>query len=150
MHQHHENNAPYAMHPQRHNGHFPPPDVSGSTIGPPISKKKLKEEGAWEIRKEILGWVLDSLHRTIQLPAKKCQALRDTLQQLRRTTFIQVNDLQKLQGRLQFTTIGILLGKPLLVMVNNKINLSLSRKRNRVKVDNELRKYSSLAGTNGK
>ena len=44
---------------------FPPPDVSGSTIGPPISEKKLIEEGAWEIRKEILGWVLDGLYHTI-------------------------------------------------------------------------------------
>ena len=122
---------------------FPPPDVSGSTMGPPISTKKLEDEGAWEIRKEILGWVLDGLHRTIQLPAKKCQALRDTLRQLRRTEYVKVNDLQKIQGRLQFTAIGIPLGKPLLAMVDNKINHALSRKRNRVKVDAELRTYST-------
>ena len=99
-------------------------------MGPSISKKKLEGEGAREIRKEILGWVLDGLHCTIQLPAKKCQALCNTLRQLRRTQFIQVNDLQKLQGRLQFTAIGIPLGKPLLAMIDNKINQALSRKRN--------------------
>lgn len=34
---------------------FPPPDVSGSTMGPPISDKKLIKEGLWEVQEEILG-----------------------------------------------------------------------------------------------
>ena len=54
-----------------------------------------------------------------------------------------MNDLQKIQGRLRFTAIGILLGKPLLAMVDNKINHALSRKRNKVKVDAEIRTYST-------
>lgn len=44
---------------------FPPPDVTGSVMGPPISPKKLEEEGPWEARKEILGWILDGIARTI-------------------------------------------------------------------------------------
>ena len=34
---------------------FPPPELTNSKMGPPISKSKLTEEGLWETRKEILG-----------------------------------------------------------------------------------------------
>ena len=101
----------------------------------PISEKKLEEEGTWKIRKEILWWVLNGLHRTIQLPAKKYKALRDTLRQLRQAKSIPVNNLQKLQGRLQFTAIGIPVGKPLLAMVDNMITKSLLHKRKHIAID---------------
>jgi hypothetical protein len=40
-------------------------------MGPPISTKKLIEEGTWETRKEILGWMLDGITKTISLPQPK-------------------------------------------------------------------------------
>ena len=35
-----------------------------------MSVKKLEKEGAWETRKEILGWILDGINRTMELPKK--------------------------------------------------------------------------------
>lgn len=54
---------------------FPPPELTNSVMGPAISPKKLEEEGAWEVRKVKLGWLLDGIERTIQLPPKKCDDL---------------------------------------------------------------------------
>ena len=44
---------------------FPDPKLTGSKMGPPISPSKLEEEGPWSTRKEILGWLMDGLARTI-------------------------------------------------------------------------------------
>ena len=54
---------------------FLTPEETGSIMGPPISPKKLEEEGTWEKRKEILGWLLDGIQKTIQLPSDKCDKL---------------------------------------------------------------------------
>ena len=55
---------------------FSKAEETGSIMGPPISPKKLEEEeGAWETRKEILGWLLDGIQKTIQLPPDKCDKL---------------------------------------------------------------------------
>ena len=54
---------------------FPPPAVTGSNMGPPVSRAKLELEGKWELRKEILGWLIDGLNRTIELPPNKCEKL---------------------------------------------------------------------------
>ena len=41
---------------------FPPPELTGSRMGPPISQTKLQAEGVWQTRKEILGWIFDGIH----------------------------------------------------------------------------------------
>ena len=40
-------------------------------MGPLILPKKLEVDVAWEIIKGILGWLLDSIEKTIQLPKTK-------------------------------------------------------------------------------
>jgi hypothetical protein len=40
---------------------FPPPTLSGSEIAHPVSEKKLIEDGIWDTRKEILGWLFDGI-----------------------------------------------------------------------------------------
>ena len=55
---------------------FPPPELTNSKMGPPISESKLTEEGLWETRKEILGWTFDGIHRTIELAPAKCEKLQ--------------------------------------------------------------------------
>jgi len=51
---------------------FPPPAVTGHSGKEPISGKKLLEsKGLWEIRKEILGWMMDGVTRWIELSKKK-------------------------------------------------------------------------------
>jgi hypothetical protein len=40
-----------------HNNVFPIPALTGSTMGPPVSEKKLIEDGTWALCKEVLGWL---------------------------------------------------------------------------------------------
>ena len=101
---------------------FPPPESTNSVMGPPISPKKLEEEGAWEVRKTILGWLLDGIDQTIQLPPEKCDKLIQLLKsKLKKDHSISVKDLESIQGKLQFAYIGIPLGKPLLGPVDQKL-----------------------------
>ena len=56
---------------------FPPTDISGHNGEDQISEKKLeKGEGTWSHTKEVLGWDLNGKDFTIQLPPKKCKAIR--------------------------------------------------------------------------
>jgi hypothetical protein len=49
---------------------FPPPELSGSRMAHPVSEKKLIEDGIWDTRKEILGWLFDGMAQTIKLPQR--------------------------------------------------------------------------------
>ena len=51
---------------------FPPPEVTNHVGGDSIVEKKLhKEEGRWQIEKEILGWIINGHKYTIRLPEDK-------------------------------------------------------------------------------
>ena len=93
---------------------FPPPEITGSKMGPPISVKKLIAEGTWETRKEILGWLLDGIALTIELPTTKCDSIIAELRAVRRLNNVTVTRLRQLQGKLQFASIALPIGKPLL------------------------------------
>jgi hypothetical protein len=93
---------------------FPPPELSGSEMTHPILEKKLIEDGIWDTRKEILGWLFDGMARTIELPHHKCTELLLELKKIRRLPKLEVKKFQKLHGRLQFATIAIPCGKPIL------------------------------------
>ena len=93
---------------------FPPPGITGRKMGPPISVKKIIAEGTWETQKEILGWLLDGIALTIELPTTKCDSILAELQAVRRLTNVPVTRLRQLQGKLQFASIALPIGKPLL------------------------------------
>ena len=119
---------------------FPGPEISGSTMGPAVSTKKLIAEGTWETRKEILGWVLDGIKRTIELPPDKVTKLLDTMRTIRRTSgTITLSDFQKLHGKLQFTSIALPCGKALLGPLDRIISETIKRKAYRIKVKPHLR-----------
>ena len=121
---------------------FPSPEETGSIMGPPISAKKLADEGPWETQKEILGWVLDGVARTIHLPQNKCDNLIKILRKLSMSTTITINNLQSIQGKLQFASIGIPLGKPLLGTADKTIANAERKKWKRIKVNSNLKEYS--------
>ena len=121
---------------------FPTAEETGSIMGPPISPKKLEEEGAWETRKEILGWVLDGIQKTIQLPPDKCDKLLNLLTEISRKSVATVKELQSMQGKLQFASIGIPLGKPLLGPIDRIIAKAEKNKRTKVKIKDEIVTYT--------
>lgn len=120
---------------------FPPPSVTGSVMGPAISSKKLEDEGAWETRKEILGWVLNGIHRTIQLPPAKCDSMMTELRKLKASSSIEIRKLQSIQGKLQFASIGIPLGKPLLGPIDEMIARAEVRHWKRIKINKKIQQY---------
>jgi hypothetical protein len=63
---------------------FSPPELSGSKMAHPVSEKKLIEDGIWDTRKEILGWLFDGMAKTIELPHHKCTKLLLELKTIRR------------------------------------------------------------------
>ena len=44
----------------------------------PLHIKKFAGDGVWDTKKEILGWDIDRVEYTIQLPAKKCVDICDS------------------------------------------------------------------------
>ena len=55
---------------------FPPPQVSGHKIQDTISKENLESgKGQWEVRKEVLGWMVDGATRCIKLARDKQSAI---------------------------------------------------------------------------
>lgn len=75
---------------------FPPPAVTGHLGGDPISEKKIdSDEGHWNYKKEILGWLVDGKKSTIQLPNDKKTKILEQLKQFHRYKYCTLNALQK-------------------------------------------------------
>ena len=81
---------------------FPPPTISGHVGEDPISKKKLRDgEGLWEVKKEILGWMMDGASRCIELAEKKRLVLLAELKcVLRMKRGVPFKRFQKVVGKL--------------------------------------------------
>jgi hypothetical protein len=112
---------------------FPPNDMDDNED--PISLKKLlKGDGAWDIVKEILGWVFDGDAKTIALaPDKVEDRLRlvdDCLKAAKRGKAIPMATFQKVVGKLRDTAIGIPAGLGLMA----PLNAALSTERDYVRV----------------
>ena len=120
---------------------FPPPDLTGGSIEAPISCKKLIEDGIWATRKGILGWVLDGIAQTIELPTEKCDKLISELQGVQRAKVITVKRLQQLQGKLMFASIGIPLGKPLLGTMDQIMAGAIARNKLSLNITDKLQSY---------
>ena len=119
---------------------FPGPNISGSTMGPAISTKKLIAEGTWETRKEILGWLIDGITRTIALSPDKVTQLLTTLRAMRRTSgTVTLTEFQKLHGKLQFTSIAIPCGKALLGPMDRIISNTITASATRIKIKPHVR-----------
>jgi hypothetical protein len=82
---------------------FPPPrptDPPGTKD--PISEKKLaKGDARWDTTKEILGYELDGIKRTVQLPKTKSEALLKELRKVLKKQRIPLKRFRSLAGRLQ-------------------------------------------------
>ena len=127
---------------------FPPPEITGSKMGPPISVKKLIAEGTWETRKEILGWLLDGIALTIELPTTKCDSILAELRAVRRLTNVPITRLRQLQGKLQFASIALPIGKPLLGPIDAFMAKASKRNNKSVflpkEIKHQLRDWASL------
>ena len=139
-------NKPHLLHVARTALHaiddiFPGPDITGSTMQPPISYKKLQEEGVWATTNEILGWQFDGTHRTIQLPPHKADLLLKMIKDIRRKKQLPFKDFQKLHGKLQFLTVALPLGKPFMGPLDTVIATAAAQNRTYIRITDTLRQH---------
>ena len=75
----------------------------------PISVKKLlKGDASWSTRKEVLGWVIDSVAGTITLPPRRLTRLGDILEGLPRTKKrIATKEWHKVLGELRSMVLAV-------------------------------------------
>ena len=98
---------------------FPPPRITGHDGGDPISEKKLdKGEGIWSTIKEVLGWELNGVDKTIRLPAKKWTDVRTLAKKILKRRTATLQSFQRLAGKLQHASFGIPGGKSLFTPID--------------------------------
>lgn len=80
-----------------------------ATRAEPASMKKfLQGDGCWTTRKKILGWLIDTVASTIQLPERRLQRLRDILVDLPRTKRrIALKKWQQIVGELRSMSLAV-------------------------------------------
>ena len=77
------------------------PDETVETRLEAISLKKLLEgEGSWNTRKVILGWIVDTVRQTIELPAHRKQALAAIFHELQEAKRVSYKKWQWILGKL--------------------------------------------------
>ncbi|CAB9506519.1 unknown protein [Seminavis robusta] len=112
----------------------------------PVSLKKLLQgEGVWIFRKEILGWIFDSISRTIELPPGKIDKIRTAINKVLHTKHCQLTDLQSLMGKLQHSCLEIITGKlaPLYKLLP-ATHSKTSHQRGHISVPQESEAYNAL------
>lgn len=99
-----------------------------------MSLKKLQEgDGIWAFRKEILGWIFDGIHRTIELPPGKLQKLREAIKKVVVRGHASGTDFSSMVGKLQNACLAIPNGKALLAPLYKLLPLDPKAKPSRRK-----------------
>ena len=93
----------------------------------PISAKKLdKGDACWSTRKVILGWLIDTLQGTIELPPHRQDRLNVLLQTALTRKRITMKEWRRILGELRSMVLGIPGGRGLL----SQLQLVLQRAKN--------------------
>jgi hypothetical protein len=84
------------------------PSVAKSPRNEAISQKKLKQgDGSWATRKGVLGWVLDTLRQTIELPPHRKVALAEIFRDLKAKKRVSGKKWLSILGKLRFVSTAI-------------------------------------------
>jgi hypothetical protein len=68
----------------------------------PVSLKKLRKgDGVWETRKTILGWIVDTIQKTLELPAHRADRIATIFQELQGQNRVSTNHWHKVLGELR-------------------------------------------------
>ena len=104
----------------------------------PISAKKLdKGDACWSTRKVILGWLIDTLEGTIELPPHSRDCLNVLLQTALTCKRITMKEWRRILGELRSMVLGIPSGQGLL----SQLQLVLQRANNhRIRINKEARR----------
>ena len=73
----------------------------------PLSLTKLVKDGSWNTIKVLLGWSIDTLRKTIELPQHRKDRLLKVFSDLHGKTRVSRKAWQSLLGELRFASIGV-------------------------------------------
>ena len=84
------------------------PEVSSEARREAVSLKKIKKgDGSWATRKGMLGWVVDTVRQTLELPPHRKEALAKIFGELKAAKRISAKRWSKILGKLRFVSIAI-------------------------------------------
>ena len=84
------------------------PSVSDSPRNEAISLKKLlKGDGSWGTRKVLLGWVVDTIRQTLELPPHRKLALAEIFADLASRHRVSRKTWERILGKLRFVSVAI-------------------------------------------
>ena len=125
------------------------PTASETHRNEAISLKKLIQgDGSWATRQLILGWIIDILRQTLELPAHRKLSLAEIFTSLANTKRVSVKRWQSILGKLRFVSQAI----PGSVGLFSALQLALSRPSDgRIRITKALRHhitaFASLAAS---
>ena len=70
-------------------------------------KKLLQGDGSWNTRKLILGWIIDTVRQTIELPAHRKETLAEIFEDLAQVKRVNAKKWASILGRLRFVSVAI-------------------------------------------
>ena len=125
---------------------FPPTSVSKHTGGDPISEKKMKasNDGLFDYKKEILGWIFDGQEYTINLPTKKIAKIQTMIKHIAKQSNVPLKTFQQVTGKLNNAAIGIPAGKGLFSPIYHAMSSSKANIPITPQLRQALRDWSSL------
>jgi hypothetical protein len=102
---------------------FPSPRDTGTLDAKdPISEKKLaKGDARWAVQKEILGYLLDGVNRTVQLPHDRAEALLTEVRSILRKQRIPLKRFRSIAGRLQHAARILPAARAFFTPINNAL-----------------------------
>ena len=96
------------------------PEVTNDKRLEAISLKKLlRGDGSWATRKVILGWIIDTLRQTIELPAHRKVTLAEIFSELKSTKRVSHKKWERILGKPRFVS-AAMPGSTGLISVNPK------------------------------
>jgi hypothetical protein len=105
----------------------------------PASVKKLRRgDGYWETRKIILGWLIDTVNQTIELPPHRIARLQEIFDSLRGAKRVPVKKWHKVLGELRSMVLAIPGGRGLFSTLQAGFQHS---DRNRIRIDRSVRDH---------
>jgi hypothetical protein len=104
-------------------GVFPTPAATGTPDAKdPISEKKLaKGDARWDTTKEILGYWLDGVNRTVQLPPSRADNLLQEVKSILKKKRVPLKRFRSIAGRLQHAARILPAAKAFFTPLNNAL-----------------------------
>ena len=110
---------------------FRPNDTRDHHRKEPISAKKLlRGDACWSTRKQLLGWLVDTLRGTLELPPHRKERLLTILTDVIGKNRLSVNKTHKLLGELRSMVLGIPGGQGLF----SQLQVALTRRSDKHRV----------------